>query len=278
MTDTKRQHEIKSEQNSNESDPIIEYCHPTETSNCHPTDMDTTQMIFNESMTSMSNGDDEEAANHEHLDGIDEYETQQINELDTSAMMPCSLDTLPLPTVSDFADLAEPFYSAIKQDVLEDSSSDLLEQVDIGDRNFFDQPQSEMEMENTPEPHNFVTIHDWDFSMGGRIQIDNSSDQESAISGSPTENITEFIHQLSTVMEAEEMKTEARTLNTSHHQTQPNQHQIRSAPIEIRIPQYRAVYSQNGDKYLLNNIPNQGNYVIATLGKMRGPIGKLSFT
>ena len=56
-------------------------------------------------------------------------------------MMPCSLDTLPLPTVSDFADLAEPFYSAIKQDVLEDSSSDLLEQVDIGDRNFFDQPQ-----------------------------------------------------------------------------------------------------------------------------------------
>ena len=40
-------------------------------------------MIFNESMTSMSNGDDEEAANHEHLDGIDEYETQQINELDT---------------------------------------------------------------------------------------------------------------------------------------------------------------------------------------------------
>ena len=55
--------------------------------------------------------------------------------------MPCSLDTLPLPTVSDFADLAEPFYSAIKQDVLEDSSSDLLEQVDIGDRNFFDQPQ-----------------------------------------------------------------------------------------------------------------------------------------
>ena len=49
---------------------------------------------------------------------------------------------------------------------------------------------SEMEMENTPEPHNFVTIHDWDFSMGGRIQIDNSSDQESAISGSPTENIT----------------------------------------------------------------------------------------
>ena len=58
-----------------------------------------------------------------------------------SPMMPCSLDTLPLPTVSDFADLAEPFYSAIKQDVLEDSSSDLLEQVDIGDRNFFDQPQ-----------------------------------------------------------------------------------------------------------------------------------------
>ena len=56
-------------------------------------------------------------------------------------MMPCSLDTLPLPTVSDFADLAEAFYSAIKQDVLEDSSSDLLEQVDIGDRNFFDQPQ-----------------------------------------------------------------------------------------------------------------------------------------
>ena len=49
------------------------------------------------------------------------------------------------------------------------------------------------------------------------------------------------------------MKTEARTLNTSHHQTQPHQHQIRSAPIEIRIPQYRAVYSQNGDKYLLNN-------------------------
>ena len=49
---------------------------------------------------------------------------------------------------------------------------------------------SEMEMENTPEPHNFVTIHDWDFSMGGRIQIDNSSDQESTISGSPTENIT----------------------------------------------------------------------------------------
>ena len=49
---------------------------------------------------------------------------------------------------------------------------------------------SEMDMENTPEPHNFVTIHDWDFSMGGRIQIDNSSDQESTISGSPTENIT----------------------------------------------------------------------------------------
>ena len=63
------------------------------------------------------------------------------------------------------------------------------------------------------------------------------------------------------------MKSEARTLNTSHHQTQPHQHQIRSAPIEIRIPQYRAVYSQNGDKYLLNNIPNQGNYVIATLGR-----------
>ena len=83
----------------------------------------------------------------------------------------------------------------------------------------------------------------------------------------PSKLFLEFIHQLSTVMEAEEMKTEARTLNTSHHQTQPHQHQIRSAPIEIRIPQYRAVYSQNGDKYLLNNIPNQGNYVIATLGR-----------
>ena len=87
---------------------------------------------------------------------------------------------------------------------------------------------------------------------------------------------SEFIHQLSTVMEAEEMKTEARTLNTSHHQTQPHQHQIRSAPIEIRIPQYRAVYSQNGDKYLLNNIPNQGNYVIATLGRYNAWVdGKL---
>ena len=73
------------------------------------------------------------------------------------------------------------------------------------------------------------------------------------------------------------MNSEARTLNTSHHQTQPHQHQIRSAPIEIRIPQYRAVYSQNGDKYLLNNIPNQGNYVIATLGKLTS-VGSLEIT
>lgn len=40
-------------------------------------------MIFNESLTSMSNEDDEEAAIHEHLDGIDDDETQQINQLDT---------------------------------------------------------------------------------------------------------------------------------------------------------------------------------------------------
>ena len=73
----------KSQKSSNESDPIIEYCHPTETTNCHPTDMDTSEMIFNESLTSMSNEDDEEAAIHEHLDGIDDDETQQINQLDT---------------------------------------------------------------------------------------------------------------------------------------------------------------------------------------------------
>ena len=40
-------------------------------------------MIFNESLTSMSNEDDEEAAIHEHLDGIDDDQTQQINQLDT---------------------------------------------------------------------------------------------------------------------------------------------------------------------------------------------------
>ena len=40
-------------------------------------------MIFNEPMTLMSNQDDEEAAIHEHLDGIDEDETQQINQLDS---------------------------------------------------------------------------------------------------------------------------------------------------------------------------------------------------
>ena len=40
-------------------------------------------MIFNEPLTSMSNEDDEEAAIHEHLDGIDDDETQQINQLDT---------------------------------------------------------------------------------------------------------------------------------------------------------------------------------------------------
>ena len=45
--------------------------------------MDTSEMIFNEPMTSMSNEDDEEAAIHEHLDGIDEDETQQINQLDS---------------------------------------------------------------------------------------------------------------------------------------------------------------------------------------------------
>ena len=45
--------------------------------------MDTSEMIFNESLTSMSNEDDEEAAIHEHLDGIDDDQTQQINQLDT---------------------------------------------------------------------------------------------------------------------------------------------------------------------------------------------------
>ena len=45
--------------------------------------MDTSEMIFNESLTSMSNEDDEEGAIHEHLDGIDDDETQQINQLDT---------------------------------------------------------------------------------------------------------------------------------------------------------------------------------------------------
>ena len=45
--------------------------------------MDTSEMIFNESLTTMSNEDDEEAAIHEHLDGIDDDQTQQINQLDT---------------------------------------------------------------------------------------------------------------------------------------------------------------------------------------------------
>lgn len=45
--------------------------------------MDTSEMIFNESLTTMSNEDDEEAAIHEHLEGIDDDQTQQINQLDT---------------------------------------------------------------------------------------------------------------------------------------------------------------------------------------------------
>ena len=49
-------------------------------------------MIFNESLTSMSNEDDEEAAIHEHLDGIDDDETQQINQLDTRDRISDSFD------------------------------------------------------------------------------------------------------------------------------------------------------------------------------------------
>ena len=54
----------------------------------------------------------------------------------------------------------------------------------------------------------------------------------------------------------------------NHATTTSNQIQQQpTRPIEIRIPQYRAVYGQNGEKYIISNLPSQGNYVIATVGE-----------
>ena len=55
--------------------------------------MDTSEMIFNESMTSISNEDDEEGAIHEHLDGIDDDQAQQINQLDSRDRISDIFDT-----------------------------------------------------------------------------------------------------------------------------------------------------------------------------------------
>ena len=47
-------------------------------------------------------------------------------------------------------------------------------------------------MHTTPEPHNFDDYHldDWDFSMGGRVHLDSTSE---TVVGSPTEHITGWV-------------------------------------------------------------------------------------
>ena len=72
--------------------------------------MDTSEMIFNESLTSMSNEDDEEAAIHEHLDGIDDDETQQINQLDTRERISDSFVIFQLHSISCSYTLIDKLY------------------------------------------------------------------------------------------------------------------------------------------------------------------------
>ena len=45
------------------------------------------------------------------------------------------------------------------------------------------------------------------------------------------------------------------------HNDQGYVNQGRSAPIEIRVPHYR-MFSPSGEKYLVNHVTNQGNYVL----------------
>ena len=52
--------------------------------------------------------------------------------------IPDNFDNLSLPNAAEFADLTEPVYKTLIKTDLE--SSNLLKQVDIGDRSFFDIP------------------------------------------------------------------------------------------------------------------------------------------
>ena len=62
-------------------------------------------------------------------------------ELRLSDLLPLK-SLIPKSYTTDFADLAEPVYATIMRSDIE--SSGLLNQVDIGDRSFFDLPQRQV--------------------------------------------------------------------------------------------------------------------------------------
>jgi len=116
-----------------------------------------------------------------------------------------SLDSMETVFSSDdtFADLSDPVYQKlIESDV---QSDDLVLQDiclgmhDANRKNVFFETNSRCKTQS-PDPHNFELIEDWDFTMD-RSESANSNfiesspieDDEDSIFGSPTENITNFI-------------------------------------------------------------------------------------